>query len=103
MKKIYVFSRIILKKGPINKYGQMGFRYHKEVIFVKAPNQENALFQIAPYNYKKHIRFVLEDVHDENYNDNNIIVFNEILDLGEVQVLESGRFKEITIKDFESK
>ena len=83
MKKIYVFSRIILKKGPINKYGKLGFRYHKEVIFVKAPNQENALFQIAPFNYKKHIRFAFDGVL-EDYDETKL-VFNEILDLGEVK------------------
>lgn len=84
MKKIYAFSRIILKKGPINKYGKLGFRYHKEVVFVKAPNKENALFQIAPYNYKKHIRFALEDVPEQFYYNDNI-VFNEIIDLGEIK------------------
>lgn len=83
MKKIYAFSRIILKKGPINKYGKLGFRYHKEVVFVKAPNKENALFQIAPYNYKKHIRFTLDGVL--NQYDETKLVFNEILDLGEVK------------------
>ena len=54
---IYEFSRIIMKKEAINQYGKLGFREHKESVFLKAETIEAARELIKPYNYKKHIKF----------------------------------------------
>jgi len=81
----YLFSRIINKKCAINKYGKMGFRDHKEIIIVRAPNKENALYQIAPFNYKKHIRFSCDGTINLSDEEISKTRFNEIIDLGIVE------------------
>lgn len=54
---IYEFSRIIMKKEAINQYGKLGFREHRESVFLTASSLESARELIKPYNYKKHIKF----------------------------------------------
>ena len=54
---IYEFSRFITKKEAINRYGKLGFREHKESVFIPAESLEEANKRIEPFNYKKHIKY----------------------------------------------
>ena len=77
---IYEFSRIIMKKEAINQYGKLGFREHKESVFLTASSLESARELIKPYNYKKHIKFRYVGVCKQS-----VFGTDKIVDLGVVE------------------
>ena len=83
--KNYLFTRVITKKEAINKYGKLGYNDHTEAVLIKAENELSAYEQIAPFNYKKHIKFKLYNVYDELENEEDFR-YNEIVDLGKVEM-----------------
>lgn len=79
MFEIYMFSRVMVHREPINVYGKMGWRRHKEAVFIQADSYEAAERKLAPFNYKKHIKFVYEGTVLVDHP------LNEIVDLGLVE------------------
>lgn len=81
--KIYLFTRVITKKEAINQYGKLGYTEHEEGIFIKAESELKAYEQLAPFNYKKHIKFKLAG-ETEGLENEEKICFNQIIDFGQV-------------------
>lgn len=76
MSEIFEFTRIISKREAINKYGKLGYRPHREAVFIEANSLDEAEEKLAPFNYKKHIRFYYMCSCLTDYP------LNEIVDLG---------------------
>lgn len=82
--RVYTFSREIMKKGPINHYGKLGFRLHREVVCLEAETEQEALEKLAPYNKSKHIKFK----KDYSLHKNPGLKCDEIIDMGEVPLYD---------------
>lgn len=78
MNEIYQFTRIITKREAINQYGKLGYRSHREAVFIQAKSMDEAEKKLAPFNYKKHIRFWFSGTCLTDYP------LNEIIDLGAI-------------------
>lgn len=84
----YLFTRKITKREAINKYGKLGFTTHKEGVVIDADNCKDANDKIAPFNYKKHVRFEFEGAYNEHNWLNQFKKhpdFETIVDLGIVE------------------
>lgn len=57
----YIFTRQITKREAINQFGKLGFRTHEEMVVIPANSLEEAKELVAPFNYKKHIKFRYDD------------------------------------------
>lgn len=82
--KFYLFTRQIPKREAIDKYGKMGWREHAEGVFIYAENEEEAKKLIAPFNYKKHIRFTFDSEIQGIKPEDNIPI-ESIIDFGLVE------------------
>lgn len=77
--RVFKFSRQVTVREPINRFGQMGFTLHEEVVYIPAENEEEAEKKIKLFNYKKHFKFELKgEVSDKIKKDRLEIV----LDMG---------------------
>lgn len=80
---VFFFSRFITKKVPIDQYGKLGFRLHKEGVLLIAHSLEEAKEMIKPYNKKKHIKFKFECICVGIEKEEGVL-YNTILDLGQI-------------------
>lgn len=62
-----VYTRVITKREPINRFGKLGFVEHTEVLI----NPTDDILKEA--NYKKHIRFVKKFETNFDMTDSEII------------------------------
>lgn len=78
--RVYVFSREITKRGPINKYGKLGYKTHREVVCFETNSEEEALEKLTPFNKGKHIKFRKD--YSLHYNPN--FECDKIIDMGSI-------------------
>ena len=83
---LFMFSRLITKREPINEYGRMGAATHKEAVFINASTVEEAKRKIEPFNYKKHLRYKFEKTLASDALEDSQTEM--ILDLGIVESFE---------------
>lgn len=84
----YLFTRKVTKREAINKYGRLGFTTHQEGVVIDADCCEVANFKIAPFNYKKHIKFEFYGAYNEHNWLNQFKKhpeFETIIDMGIVE------------------
>lgn len=62
-----VYTRVIIRREPINKFGKLGFVEHTEILI----NPTDDILKEA--NYKKHIRFVKKFETNFDMTDSEII------------------------------
>lgn len=81
----YLFTRLITKREAINQYGKLGFTTHREGVIIEAESYKDAMEQIKPYNYKKHIKYTIcRDPRFDTKQFMNAWQVNTIIDFGKV-------------------
>ena len=82
----YLYSRVLPKKGYVDRYGKLGIKLHKEVVWLYAEGDEEAAEKIAPFNKSKHLKFKLSKRSSNSPSELRGMDFAErIIDLGEVE------------------
>lgn len=76
-----VYTRVVTKREPINRFGKLGFVEHTEVLI----NPTDDILKEA--NYKKHIRFVKKFETSFDMTDSEIIKSLEIDRSSKVDIL----------------
>lgn len=78
----FLFTRLITKREPINKFGKLGYTTHKEAVIIVADSLEKAKEELEPFNYKKHIKFSIDYDFKRAYD---TLPTGQLVDLGIIE------------------